>query len=59
MALVRAGFRLDAFFEAAEPAIYPGLGDAARRIPAVYVIKASKTADAPKTPDASKASNPG
>jgi SAM-dependent methyltransferase len=42
MALVRAGFRLDAFFEAAEPAIYAGLGDVARHIPAEYVIKASK-----------------
>lgn len=42
MALVRAGLRLDAFFEGAEPAIYPGLGDAAGRVPAYYVIKATK-----------------
>jgi SAM-dependent methyltransferase len=42
MSLVRAGLRLDAFFEAAEPAIYPGLGDMAQRIPAYYVIKATK-----------------
>jgi len=44
MALVRAGLRLDAFFEGSEPAIYPGLGDAAVHLPAYYVIKATKTA---------------
>ena len=43
MSLVRAGLRLDAFFEASEPAIYPELGEAAARIPAYYVIKATKT----------------
>jgi hypothetical protein len=43
MALVRAGLRLSAFFEAAEPAIYPEFGDAAHHIPAHYVIKATKT----------------
>jgi predicted kinase/SAM-dependent methyltransferase len=42
MSLVRAGLRLDAFFEAAEPAIYPDLGNAAERIPAYYAIKATK-----------------
>jgi predicted kinase/SAM-dependent methyltransferase len=42
MSLVRAGFRLDAFSEAAEPAIYAGLGNAAERIPAYYAIKATK-----------------
>jgi predicted kinase/SAM-dependent methyltransferase len=43
MSLVRAGLRLDAFFEAAEPEIYPDLGDAAACIPAYYVIKATRT----------------
>ena len=43
MSLVRAGLRLDAFFEAAEPAIYPDLGHAAEHIPAYYAIKATKT----------------
>ena len=42
MSLVRAGFRLDAFFEAAEPAIYPGLGDAGLLVPAYYVVKATR-----------------
>ena len=42
MALVRAGLRLDAFFEGSEPAIYPELGDAAGWLPAYYVIKATK-----------------
>lgn len=42
MALVRAGLRLETFFEAAEPAIYRGLGDAALHIPAYYVVKATK-----------------
>jgi SAM-dependent methyltransferase len=54
MALVRAGFRLDAFFEAPEPAIYPGLGEAGRHIPAVYVIKASRDPDASKDSQPSK-----
>lgn len=48
MSLVRAGLRLEAFVEDAEPAIYPGLGGAARHIPARYVIKATKT-DQPRT----------
>ena len=42
MALLRAGLRLEAFFEAAEPAAYPDLGDVAHHIPAYYVIKATK-----------------
>ena len=42
MSLVRAGLRLDEFFEASEPAIYPELGAAASRLPAYYVIKATK-----------------
>lgn len=42
MSLLRAGFRLDAFFEAAEPAIYENLGPASALIPAYYVIKATK-----------------
>jgi len=44
MSLVRAGLRLDAFFEAPEPAIYADLGDASAHIPAYYAIKATKTA---------------
>jgi 2-polyprenyl-3-methyl-5-hydroxy-6-metoxy-1,4-benzoquinol methylase len=47
MSLVRAGLRLDAFFEAPEPAIYADLGDAAAHIPAYYTIKATKTTPAP------------
>jgi hypothetical protein len=43
MSLVRAGLRLDAFSEAAEPAIYAELGNAARHIPACYAVKATKT----------------
>jgi predicted kinase/SAM-dependent methyltransferase len=43
MSLVRAGLRLDAFFEAAEPAIYPDLGNAAVHLPAYYAVKATKT----------------
>jgi SAM-dependent methyltransferase len=42
MALLNAGLQLDAFFEAAEPAIYAGLGDVASSLPAYYVIKATK-----------------
>jgi SAM-dependent methyltransferase len=42
MALVRAGLRLDTFWEAPEPAIYADLGPAALRLPAIYVIKATK-----------------
>jgi SAM-dependent methyltransferase len=40
MALVRAGLRLDEFFEAPEPALYAGLGEAASALPAYYVVKA-------------------
>jgi hypothetical protein len=42
MALVNAGFRLEAFHEAPEPDLYAGLGEAANRLPAYYVIKARK-----------------
>jgi SAM-dependent methyltransferase len=43
MALVRAGLRLDAFFEAADSDnMYPGLGVAGKHIPAIYVIKATR-----------------
>jgi hypothetical protein len=42
MALVNAGLRLDAFFEAPEPGLYAGLGEAAGALPAYYVIKATK-----------------
>jgi hypothetical protein len=43
MSLVRVGLRLDAFFEAAGPAIYPELGNAAEHVPAYYAVKATKT----------------
>ncbi|MBM2616579.1 class I SAM-dependent methyltransferase [Actinoplanes sp. LDG1-06] len=42
MALIRAGLRLDEFFEAPEPRLYAGLGEAAGSLPAYYVIKATK-----------------
>jgi SAM-dependent methyltransferase len=42
MSLVRAGLRIEEFFEAPLPAMYAGLGDGADRIPAIYVIKASR-----------------
>lgn len=42
MALVRAGLRLEAFFEAPVAEMYGGLGEAAARLPAYYVIKATK-----------------
>jgi SAM-dependent methyltransferase len=42
MALVNAGLRLAAFFEAPEPTIYAGLGEVASSLPAYYVIKATK-----------------
>ena len=41
-ALLDAGLRLEKFFEAPEPGLYPGLGASARRLPAYYVIKATK-----------------
>jgi SAM-dependent methyltransferase len=41
MSLMRAGLRIDEFFEAPAPEMYHGLGDAADRLPAVYVIKAT------------------
>jgi 2-polyprenyl-3-methyl-5-hydroxy-6-metoxy-1,4-benzoquinol methylase len=40
-ALLGAGLRLDAFVEAPEPALYDGLGAAATRLPAYYVLKAT------------------
>lgn len=42
MSLVGAGLRLDAFFEAPEPALYAGLGAHAGALPAYYVVKATK-----------------
>jgi SAM-dependent methyltransferase len=42
MALLNAGLRLEAFFEASEPTIYAGLGEPASCLPAYYVIKATK-----------------
>jgi hypothetical protein len=45
MALLDAGLRLDAFFEASEPAVYAGHGDVASSLPAYYVIKATKPED--------------
>jgi hypothetical protein len=36
MAFIRAGFRLDAFFEAPEPALYTAA------LPAYYVVKATR-----------------
>lgn len=47
MALVNVGLRLDAFYEAPERNLYAGLGEAANRLPAYYVIKAKKPADSP------------
>jgi len=44
MALVGAGLRLEAFFEAAEPDLYAGLGKNAAALPAYYVIKAVRPA---------------
>ena len=43
MALIRAGLRLDAYFEAPQAEIYGRLGDVGSRLPAYYVIKASKS----------------
>ena len=43
MALIGANLRLDAFFEAPAGEIYGGLGDAGSRLPAYYVIKATKS----------------
>ncbi|WP_250003004.1 class I SAM-dependent methyltransferase [Actinoplanes sp. M2I2] len=57
MALVGAGLRLDAFFEAPEPALYAGLGQTAGALPAYYVIKATKpdpTKPDPTKPDPTK-----
>jgi SAM-dependent methyltransferase len=42
MAFVRSGLRLEAFREGPAPGIYGGLGDAASRLPAYYVVKATK-----------------
>ena len=50
MSLLRAELRLDAFFEAPEPAIYADLGAAAAHIPAYYAIKATKADPAPASP---------
>ncbi len=40
--LMRAGLRIDEFFEAPFPDMYDGLGDAANWLPATYVIKATR-----------------
>lgn len=40
MSLVRAGLRMEEFFESPHPPMYAGLSDGAERIPAVYVIRA-------------------
>lgn len=40
MSLVHAGLRLDEFHEAPLPAMYQGLGEAAGRLPAIYVVRA-------------------
>jgi len=42
MALLNAGLRLVDLFEAAESALFAGLGESAGRLPAYYVIKAVK-----------------
>lgn len=42
MALVHVGLVIDEFFEAPKPTMYDGLGAAASRLPAIYVIKATK-----------------
>lgn len=47
MALVNAGLRLDKFQEAPAEDLYDGLGDAASRLPAYYVIKATRPAPGP------------
>jgi glycerol dehydrogenase-like iron-containing ADH family enzyme len=41
MAFLNTGLRLVNLFEAPESALYAGLGDAAGRLPAYYVIKAA------------------
>lgn len=43
MSLLRAGLEIAEFFEAPAPEMYDGLGEAASRVPAVYVVKATKT----------------
>lgn len=42
MSLIRAGLRIAEFYEAPLPEMYEGLGDAAGRLPAIYVIKAMR-----------------
>ncbi|MGW5363278.1 class I SAM-dependent methyltransferase [Actinopolymorpha pittospori] len=42
MSLMRAGLQVEEFFEAPAPEMYEGLADAAKRVPAIYVIKARK-----------------
>jgi SAM-dependent methyltransferase len=42
MSLIRAGLRIDEFFEAPFPEMYEGLGEAASWLPAIYVIKAGR-----------------
>jgi SAM-dependent methyltransferase len=42
MSLIRAGLRIEEFFEAPYPDMYAGLGDTANWLPAVYLIKATR-----------------
>ena len=42
MSVMRAGLWVEEFFEAPVAQMYEGLGDAATRVPAVYVVKARK-----------------
>lgn len=42
MSLMHAGLHIEEFFEAPTPEMYDGLADGSDRLPAVYVIKATK-----------------
>ncbi len=42
MRLARAGLRIEEFTEMPVPGIYDGLGSAASRLPAIYIVKAAK-----------------
>ncbi|MGW0231260.1 class I SAM-dependent methyltransferase [Actinopolymorpha singaporensis] len=42
MSLARAGLHVEEFFEAPVAEMYEGLGDAATRVPAIYVVKARR-----------------
>lgn len=43
MRLARAGLRIEEFTEMPVPGIYDGLGSAASRLPAIYIVKAAKS----------------